>query len=95
MYNSYRNPFWPALFSTSLFFFLIPLIVLEIALKGYALWRAARNGQSAWFCFLFILSTMGILPIIYLAFFQKPTVTVRETVASVKVAKPVKKSSKK
>ncbi len=79
MYNSFRNPFWPSLMTGSFFLFLIPLIILELFLKGYALWKAARNGQSGWFCFLLVLNTLGILPIVYLAFFQTKTeVTVLE-----------------
>ncbi|MBI2672205.1 hypothetical protein HYX16_04690 [Candidatus Woesearchaeota archaeon] len=39
--------------------------------KGVALWKSARNNQRSWFVFLFILNTLGILEIVYLAFFQK------------------------
>jgi len=46
-------------------------LVLVFSLKGIALWRAGRNNQIVWFIFLFILNTAGILPLIYLAFFQK------------------------
>jgi len=46
-------------------------LILILVLKGIALWRAGRNNQIIWFIFLFILNTAGILPLIYLAFFQK------------------------
>ena len=39
--------------------------------KGIALWKSGRNNQIVWFVFMFILNTAGILPIIYIAFFQK------------------------
>jgi hypothetical protein len=39
--------------------------------KGWALWRAARKEQKAWYIALLILNTMGILPILYLVFFSK------------------------
>jgi len=42
------------------------LVMLELILKGIALWRSARRNQSTWFVFLFIISSAGILPIIYL-----------------------------
>ncbi|OGM23642.1 hypothetical protein A2865_00145 [Candidatus Woesebacteria bacterium RIFCSPHIGHO2_01_FULL_39_17] len=56
----------------------LPTILLIIVLawlffwKGYALWRAARNGQKYWFIALLLVSTVGILEIVYLSFFQKP-----------------------
>jgi len=39
--------------------------------KGYALWKAAKNHQIAWFVGILLLNTAAILEIIYLAFFQK------------------------
>jgi hypothetical protein len=38
--------------------------------KGIALWKTGRNNQIGWFLAIFIFNTAGILPIIYLAFFQ-------------------------
>lgn len=35
------------------------------------MWKSARNGQLAWFICLSIFSTAGILPILYIRFFQK------------------------
>lgn len=54
--------------------FLILWIVLgvwEAIWKGIALWKAGRNNHMVWFVILFILNTVGILPIIYIAFFSK------------------------
>lgn len=34
--------------------------------KGYALWRAARIGDTWWFVALLILNTLAILDIIYI-----------------------------
>jgi hypothetical protein len=45
--------------------------IWDMLWKGIAMWRAARNGHSTWFIFLFFLSTLGLLPIIYIAFFSK------------------------
>ncbi len=39
--------------------------------KAIALWRSGRNNQVAWFVCIFIFNTLGILPIIYLLWFQK------------------------
>lgn len=39
--------------------------------KGVALWRAARNGQKAWFVVLLLANTLAILEIVYLFAFSK------------------------
>lgn len=52
-------------------FWLISLVVWDFIWKGLALWRSARNGHKIWFIFLMVVNSAGILPIIYLVFFQK------------------------
>lgn len=44
------------------------VVVLEVILKGLALWKAARNDQSVWFTVLLVLNTAGVLPLLYLLF---------------------------
>ncbi len=55
--------------------FLIAIIGIamlwEMVWKGIALWKAGRNNHLSWFLAIFIFNTLGILPIIYIAFFQK------------------------
>jgi hypothetical protein len=46
------------------------LLIWSISWKGVALWRAARNGHTAWFVALLILNTVGLLEIIYIVFFS-------------------------
>lgn len=43
----------------------------ELLWKGIALWRAARNGHAVWYIVILFINTVGILPIIYIAFFSK------------------------
>lgn len=50
---------------------IIVLAALDFVLKGFALWHSGRNNQLGWFVALFILNTLGILPLIYLLFFRK------------------------
>ncbi len=51
---------------------IIPLVIVwETAWKGVALWRAGRSAHLAWFIAMFILNTVGILPIIYIFAFSK------------------------
>ena len=47
------------------------LIAWTLIWKGIALWHSARNKQKGWFIILLIVSTVGILEIIYLIFFKK------------------------
>lgn len=58
-------------FDTSILAWLIPLAIWEAVWKGIALWKAGRNNQLKWFVAILILNTVGILPIVYLKFFQK------------------------
>jgi len=53
-------------FGPTWFAWLWPLAILELVLKGFALWRSAKNNQLYWFIALLILNTLGILPLIYL-----------------------------
>lgn len=55
-------------------YWIIPLIVLELVGKGFALWRAAKNNNRNWYIALLIINTAGILPLIYLKFFSKKSV---------------------
>lgn len=45
---------------------LILLAIWELIWKGIALWRAALRHQAGWFVALLIISSAGILPIIYI-----------------------------
>jgi len=46
-------------------------VAWSMAWKGVALWRAGRNAHLVWFIVLFIVNTLGILPIIYIFAFSK------------------------
>ena len=62
-------PFFP---NVILLWLVIPLVVvLSMAWKGIALWKAGRNDHLAWFIVLFIVNTLGILPIIYIFAFSR------------------------
>ncbi len=50
---------------------LIPLVIVDVILKAIGAWKAARNNQLTWFIFILIINTAGILPLIYILFFQK------------------------
>ena len=53
----------------------LPILLLlslwEGIWKAIALWKAAKSNQLAWYICILIFNTVGILPIVYLKFFQK------------------------
>jgi hypothetical protein len=57
--------------ATPLIYILLILIIWDMVWRGIALWKAGRNGQLSWFIAILIFNTIGILPILYIAFFQK------------------------
>jgi hypothetical protein len=54
---------------------LIPILILlaiwDGVWKAVGMWKSARNNQLPWFICIAIFNTIGILPIVYLSFFQK------------------------
>ena len=48
---------------------LILILIIVITLKGLAMWQSARRGQKIWFVALLIVNTVGLLEIIYLAYY--------------------------
>jgi hypothetical protein len=58
--------------------FLVGLVILiflvaiwDLIWKGIGMWKAGRNNQLVWFIVIFLINTIGILPIVYLLWFQK------------------------
>ena len=47
------------------------LAIWDSIWKLIAMWKSARNDELAWYICLAIFNTEGILPILYLLFFQK------------------------
>ena len=56
------------------FVFLL-LTIWSLYWKARALWRAAQTGEKRWFIALLIINTAGILEILYLYAFSKPSNT--------------------
>ncbi len=55
------------------------LLVWSMFWKGWGLWRAGNRKEKGWFIAMFILNTLGILPIIYI-YITRPKKAVRRTV---------------
>ena len=53
-------------------FWLIVAVLWMLPWKGWALWRAARNGQRIWFTVLILVYTLALLEILYLIFWSRP-----------------------
>lgn len=65
--------------------FVVILVLLSLwALpwKGVALWRAARNGQKAWFVALLVVNTVGLLEILYILVFSAKPAQAKDTQGS-------------
>jgi hypothetical protein len=54
---------------------IVLILLWTLPWKVVALWRSARRAQSGWFLAMIILNTLGILEIIYLAFFSQEQAT--------------------
>ena len=54
-----------------LLFLFVAIMIWDLVWKGIGLWKSGRNNQLAWFVCILIFNTVGILPILYLLFFQK------------------------
>lgn len=51
--------------------FAIPIFAALLALKGMALWLAAKGGKKNWFVALLVINTFGILELLYIFYFSK------------------------
>jgi len=73
MTPGYWANYWglPLFVVMAIWAFMFLIAVWEAVWKGIALWRAGRNGHKSWFIAIFILNTLGILPIIYVLGFSK------------------------
>jgi len=64
-------------FSDSILALLIVGGIWDTIWKGIGLWRSGVNRQIAWFVVILIINSVGILPIVYLIWFQKPRVAAK------------------
>lgn len=62
-----NQPFLMDAYGMNAMFGVFAVLFLGVmALKGWALWRAARLGKQWWFIGLLVINTLGILPVIFL-----------------------------
>lgn len=59
---------------TGFFIIIGVLSLIELVLKGFALYKSAQKGEKAWFVSILVINTLGILPALYLLFFSKKNV---------------------
>lgn len=71
VYNIFMPGYFYHYYNFGPLYFLAPFVILELVLKGFALWRAAQNKQKYWFIALLLINSIGILPLIYLFISQK------------------------
>lgn len=70
-FSSFPPAFMPGFFSP-IFPLIVLLFIWTIAIKGYALWHAARDNRRGWFIALLILNTFGLLELFYLFVIRSP-----------------------
>jgi len=68
---------------------LIVIMIWAAIWKAIALWKSARNHQVVWFIVIAVFNTIGLLEIIYLAFFQRNRNEAMPVI--IKEKKPVRK----
>ena len=59
--------------------FIIVLFLLDFTLKAIGMWRAARMDRKGWFIILFIVNSIGIVPLIFLSSTRKRWQTLRDS----------------
>lgn len=67
------------------------VLIWALFWRGLGLWHAGKNGQKYWFLAMFVLNTVGILPIIYLFIFSKTPLSKQ----CKEIFRPTKKQGKK
>ncbi len=70
------------------FFLMAALFIWDVVWRGIGMWKSARNSHLIWFVAILVFNTLGILPIVYLLFFQKRKRLVVDTAKG--VSKPEK-----
>lgn len=66
----YHDPMDYSFIQENLWIFAV-LALWEMIWKGVGLWKAGRNNQLGWFLAIFIMNTLGILPILYIYFIDR------------------------
>ena len=56
---------------TGIIWVMVLLTIWTVPWKGYALWKAARRGDTAWFIVLLVVNTAAILELIYIFGFSR------------------------
>lgn len=72
--SSFYAPWYSAMslpFITLGITLIMGLVLWSVVWKGMGLWRAAQNGDKAWFVVLLLINTLGILEILYIYVFGK------------------------
>lgn len=71
----------------AIFLFILALAI--VALKGYALWNAARRDEKGWFVALLLINTLGVLELVYLYFIVGKWKNGNKTEIKTEVATPI------
>jgi len=68
-----NNPQFRTVFNMVMMFLIIVVLlsIVDIVLRGFAMWRASKNNSKKWFWILLVVNSLCILPLIYLFITRK------------------------
>ena len=73
----------------------MPFIFWSLIWKGISLWRSAKKNQLNWFIAILLFNTGGLLPLLYLLFFQSNSKVETTPIKPVKKVRRRRKTTKK
>jgi len=60
------------------------IAIWDLCWKGVGLWKAGQNHHLAWFVAILVLNTVGILPMIYIGWFDKKNILDKKLISKKK-----------
>ncbi len=91
--SSMMGPFGFAGIGQGLWGFFVLVAIWSLVWKAFALWKAARRGETIWFAAMLLLNTMGIIELLYLFVFSEPKGLLKDTSNTVKENDDMKKDT--
>lgn len=74
----FRYNMWSGSNPPGFLYWLMPFVVIDLILRGLALWRSAQKKEKWWFVALLVVNSMGILPGVYLLTHLSPKPAVKK-----------------
>lgn len=75
--------------------FIYVLLVIDLVVRGFALYKSARKDQKIWFIALLLVNSLGLLPLVYLFMNRQSAIKPVSPARSVRKQKRPKKKTRK